>query len=748
MEFERPRKVRKMQAGDADHPARGRRAAAAESACVNLRVNRRRSESKFQDPRARAGAVEAMSRCISALADVSVDYVVQKGKLLIHENTTLVADEKTVHHCINCNVRVSHALLCGKCKTLHAKLRRGKSISRIWYEGSHPLNAFTDDKMQTALNLKQKQALAIDAMHLAAMLGMHAKQRLAMDQNAFVDIGESRKGGLWVAYRATKPVSDDVHVGGLGSELRERVRKRAEAWIDLLDDRICDRFGLAREETQEETCRLARRKSDLAFMVACRVSGVNPVRENTGEEYEMLTSERLEKISNVEYANSKEVAEQEARRDAHALLSLGTVMSIAFSSEDADLLRRAAQLLQNPQMRKEMARVLLKPVPECMALLDWTTVKSFVVRIAEALSCEQEVGMKWVCEWHELMRCGPGFELVNVVKKAAGNIAVVASPFLKIVRKAKSGKSRKGADGGGRLPPPLWKSAEAMVQWELVEEQRAKTKRFCLDAVGTRIVFLVSVVWELQALKECALFAEGEVGAQMLSDVCDDHFVMAKNAFHTLEDTAKPLSIGYSYEKTRGVLVNSAGTLIETDVRNAIANLSLLSVEDLCALFIENGVHSGKCIKKLREVVVNKMKCKPVNGYSGFVVEMIKPIIIIVHKMRSEIGIGCAGLLGMCTTPFGDLLRTVPAVRNWNVESGNLSLSLRDLKHADKSVKTALDSISQGGGRLVFKRRVGTRMVYTFVAAELKRVLGAVHLGDSSVAFLAQQMGNVELNDV
>ena len=234
----------------------------------------------------------------------------------------------------------------------------------------------------------------------------------------------------------------------------------------------------------------------------------------------------------------------------------------------------------------------------------------------------------------------------------------------------------------------------------------------------------------------------------MLSDVCDDHFVMAKNAFHTLEDTAKPLSIGYSYEKTRGVLVNSAGTLIETDVRNAIANLSLLSVEDLCALFIENGVHSGKCIKKLREVVVNKMKCKPVNGYSGFVVEMIKPIIIIVHKMRSEIGIGCAGLLGMCTTPFGDLLRTVPAVRNWNVESGNLSLSLRDLKHADKSVKTALDSISQGGGRLVFKRRVGTRMVYTFVAAELKRVLGAVHLGDSSVAFLAQQMGNVELNDV
>ena len=107
--------------------------------------------------------------------------------------------------------------------------------------------------------------------------------------------------------------------------------------------------------------------------------------------------------------------------------------------------------------------------------------------------------------------------------------------------------------------------------------------------------------------------------------------------------------------------------------------------------------------------------------YSGFVTEVSRHLCALLFEARAKSGIRARAL----SFPIGDLLRTVPAIREWEPSETPLVLDAKELKEADPATRNLLQEISARRelGLVNYARR-GTKHVYTFNPHVLKTVLG------------------------
>lgn len=266
-------------------------------------------------------------------------------------------------------------------------------------------------------------------------------------------------------------------------------------------------------------------------------------------------------------------------------------------------------------------------------------------------------------------------------------------------------------------------------RWKLVAKA---TPRTSYDWTRRRCVRLSSLV--LQLLAHGAL-ERGVVSSKVVEPIATQAALTARVVMRLLDQKRDQYSLG-----TRLLLfcgnVSDFESHLSADVADALANVSRFSLLELLSVFSRESPAMRVILPDLTfriRVAMGNYQSAPVvpRKYIAFAFDAMPFLLPILTSRRNQLG-----LAPSCpSNPVCELLRALPAAKDWNPLCGTLRLSIEDLKNGPALLPGVLRELARRELLVEFKRpydpilkRKAAKKVFVFDSAQLVAVLSGYEI--------------------
>jgi hypothetical protein len=548
-----------------------------------------------------------------------------------------------------------------------------------------------------------------------------------------------------------KSSEDKVTVGGFAIELARLLEAPIERWILECEARIealvpfheddvdnLDACALDAHRKRTLRRRLVRLLSEHVAMVGFFVASEGPtiLLERRGSR---MTTELMEALIS-DYANEDVYASCEAMREK-SISQLQLLLALCEHHHHHHPPESLAQLISEHQMAflnvlRSPPSVLVRRPGYGSCDFRFHTLRSIVM---STTSATQSLTVVQLREWRH-----------SIGGVAVGQLERFLTQSIDIIRKQVF-PARGFVPTLRDLvpPPPTWSDpshasdAYMFTRASLPLTSRHSEAHMQLPSTTEHSLRLISLVWEIMAypnMQEC-YFTPGRVSVRYLREVVSIEQVNVAFAAMTLGAWKQKCGLGQTYRGAANAITNFRGSDIETRVRETFAKLCKWSLMDIMSVVSEEHsplFHSTQW--RLVDAVSQTMRSENPNGVAvqcsgvlGRVLDVVEPIVL---TLRTD-----AGLRPVARPhPLADLLRIVPAIRNWDGRSDELILTTEDVaKSNSRRVRELLHSLSDqhsivhygrlGRGKKTKELGYGSKRVFLFNGPDLGAVLFGEYLG-------------------
>lgn len=253
-------------------------------------------------------------------------------------------------------------------------------------------------------------------------------------------------------------------------------------------------------------------------------------------------------------------------------------------------------------------------------------------------------------------------------------------------------------------PPPTWCDHDGATETYILVKLKLPIAKLHNDALlrmpasTERLLRLISLVWELLAYENTRAFyfSPGRVAVRYLRDAVSIEQVNLTFATMVLRHWKQSADVGKSFRIASSSIGNYKGADFENYVREAFSKLAKWNLVDLMSVISEGNSPmflntQWKLVDALAHVMTqHRPNVPPVQccGVLGRALDVIEPIVL---ALRLESGIRAFAR----PHPLGELLRTVPKIREWDGKSDELILTVDDVNRSGfKHIKQTLLDLS------------------------------------------------------
>jgi len=512
------------------------------------------------------------------------------------------------------------------------------------------------------LHKLQSDAVAADFLSSTLMEGCDTAP------NSTIDLSPYSHWNGFFEY-TTLPRYNNLTVGGLAKLLSERVRVDVYHWLIACDREFCNLHSEPFSEPEGELLCLIHA---LSRDIAKRATLHGHIPNSMMVRLEMLSPAYLENVADVAFVRNRVAAQCSVRNDIAALSLLNKIAESGggqhmLSPQHVLLLR---SLLQSPPV--ELGLDGCRREGMGMHLLEQTLLgeKHTSERVALAAEWARKHGAFAQTAIEEALRRLATFLLTK--KQSVFSPVVTACTSKSVV--------------GAKKLPMLACVATSPHAWYIIQQPKGASTRTGLDIEGSRTVRVISLIWQLLG---DGVFQRGMVTTRVLQPVAMEVLQKARVAREIIDHERALNQTGVRMHALRESICDRASDMAgELDI--AQCELSSFSTQEIEEVF----GHSQHFLSVVAPVLATRTRAMLGNCASGFLpvaytrfaadtVSLCMPAI----KARREalfVPRVCAPSL------FGDLLRTVSALRNWTIDCSAPILLRADFRGAHASLLPVL----------------------------------------------------------
>ena len=644
-------------------------------------------------PERDAHQVEAMAEFMARILATRPCMFVRSNKFLSWVNADSPVYDRSRPRCRSCDSATSRGrVLCDACRR-NPIVVLGAPLVDTMYRSSNPLYEMDDEKQRAILYLKHQQKLAENSLALAEQLADWAwrvYRRFVQGGDGNVYFTSELVWGCG-SYGAVVRCGFERRAvfGGLGLRLHAELRPLIVEWLFALDARIREHFDIPLDPPSTADDSLAKCIENYACLIANRVALFETADMDPSQR---LCSEGCEHIARMQFLKCEFFAQSAIVRDISAMRALMLIAREGIAPLD-------------PQ---PLLHVLQAPPPELLCLLSSVATDMAFGELRDTLGTGLDPAR--LQAWRDAV---PTESLCMLLKRAVGVMQTWRPPpsgFLNTVRHDQAPRER------GALPHMGWVHDPAVALWSLLPHKAHQHRRTGLDPAAERIVLLSSALMQMDAHEKC--FVPGIAICTAVSTVTQREMQAASHAHTQLTEQMRPFTVGIEWNTSRHELMDWKASHLEDEVRRAAAVLGGYSVCELRDRFLNTGAH-----RHLLQPAMARMLVQPRRGYETWCEASLQFLLPILQQYRE--GIGCAD--NVATKPEGDILRLLPAVREWKPGSGTLTITAGEA-YAVPPVKELLQRMERAGliaPQKQQKRRgqKGSKRIWELESDQLERVL-------------------------
>ena len=456
-----------------------------------------------------------------------------------------------------------------------------------------------------------------------------------------------------------------IDVGAIGHRLLVEIEKRAQKYLDDLDNTLCEAAGIDKTDAASKDIVLVNVKRSLAYAIAERIA----VFSHEPATDDRLSSRALELMLNDVYERDMPYARKAKEEDERKLCTL------------LELSKRpngdAARFVLESNLEELRDIVTNPPAELSMELKQMCNLARLSRAFAEDMDTDVRVGM--VCFWAENSRNATSALELALQKLREWIPTQKVASFHNILKWDVASKTSRDIS----IP------SMSFLFTPKCHVCRQSSKRTGLKESGHRSELIVRCVWEMASR---GYFSSGVVAAEPVAQVAMDSMVMSRMAAKEIASERDMNNLGFRMLAFIANLYDMEGDHVGK-LDHACCNLSKFSCLELETVFDQNSNSIGFLCEMLTLRTRHYMSYKPDESYKSFVTDAIGMLLPIVYKRRNRLGIPRT----MRSNGFLDVLCTIPKVRRWTANQGTLRLALDDIRQGHASVRSILDDLHKRG---------------------------------------------------
>ena len=521
---------------------------------------------------------------------------------------------------------------------------------------------------------QQRQKFAMASERLSSEMALMA-ERLAQGNENMV-VTQYAVSGPYFRY------TDHVHkrsqkvtrVGGVGIRLRDELHEMVLRWLKTIDKAMVlhfedgdsgtstqqDVFGTYLEANEAELQRLFQ---GLSLSIARRLTCTEPEGSvyDTADE---LSAKMLQARGSMEVQRSAMKAERRAREDLSALRTLLVLckpnQNIAVLT---DLLSTRLNEIQYITHVPPVELGLTGKNAERMNL-------TFLRRVCEPNLC-QTIQLTIVRHWSQ---CHGGFAQ-TAVSQAISKLEGWQPPtsgFQSVIKRTAHNDS---TDSPPRMPPiDFVRGGRSFTFLPPHSEEALKFKRNLPHVISRRMVRLTSLVWELLAH---GALERGVIEPHIVHSVATYSTLCSRRIVQRQHEVRQRNSIGVRVKAIEANLRDKSSAAFD-EVRKASCHLSHFSLSQIMSGFEATSTLLPAIFRQLSQRTYDRLVLKPPLEYSEFAADALTYTLPLLEILRTDLWTQPSYV----PNALGDILRTVPKIRNWNPSKGLLRIAAKDLSNA------------------------------------------------------------------
>ncbi len=636
--------------------------------------------------------VAMMAEFMARILNTQPCMFVRSNKFLSWVGADAPVHDPKKPRCRSCDsVTTRGHVLCDSCRR-NPIVVLGAPLVDTMYRSSNPLYEMDAEKQCAILYLKQQQRLAEHSLALAELLAdwawrVHRRRMQGGDGNVYFT-----RELVWGcgSYATTVRCGYDQRVkfGGLGLRLHAELWPLIVEWLKALDAQIREHFEIPLEPPGASDDSLTKCMENYASLIANRVALFENADMNPSQR---LCSEGCEHIARMQFLKCEFFAQNAIIRDISAMRALVSIAREGVAPLDP----------------RPLLHVLQEPPPELQSLLPSVATDMRFGELRDTLGTGLDPAR--LAAWRASV---PTESLCLLLERAIGTTQTWRPPpsgFLNTVRHDQSPRA-------SHLPLMSWVHDPAIARWSLLPRKVHQHRRTGLDSLSERIVLLSSALMQMDAHEKC--FVPGIAVHGVVGVVAQREMNLAGHAEKQLMEQMRPFTIGIEWNTSRHELMDWKSSHLEDDVRRAAAVMGGYSVRELRERFLNTADH-----QLLLQPATDKMLVKPRQGYETWCEASLQFLIPILQQYREALGFGD----NVATRPEGDILRLLPAVREWTPQAGALTITAGEAYDVPP-VKALLQALVRAGviapqRRQKRKAQQGSKMIWVLEPHQLERVL-------------------------
>lgn len=552
------------------------------------------------------------------------------------------------------------------------------------------------------------------------------------------------------AHGSELPVlTDDVCVGGFCFELARLLETPIETWLVQCEKRIDMLFPPRTSDGLDDDAGgdVVRRRRELrrrlvaifsqhvAMVGLYATSGPELILERSDDRDQYFVG-LMEKLA-ADFSNDAVRDECVCRREAE-LAQLRLLRMVAAFDDDVSRAEDAETLARRvAEQRLVFLRVLRRP-PDVLARrsgfrsVDWRFV-SLAAIVRNTNMSSLSLTTVQLQEWRHVVGRDALGQLTRLIDQAEDVLSRQTFPsngFLPTLRLVQP-------------PPPTWTDGSGAD----VAYGHARAMLPMATPVGSeqylqmppaveKMLRLISLVWEMLAydVMRNFFFMPGVVSARHLREIVSVEQVSVGFAATVLNSWRQRANWGAASRDAAVAIARYRGADFEDYLRESVARLRHWSLADVMSVVSE--AHSAtflqtkwRLVDAVAHHVVPRARGERVRCSSalGHVLDLVEPIVV---ELRGEVGLALLGGTS-CHDALSTLLRSIPAVRQWDGRGSELLLSVGDVKKAgDREARRTLDELAAEPscplvtfGRVGRAAGVGAKRVFRLGGADLRSLL-------------------------
>lgn len=247
-----------------------------------------------------------------------------------------------------------------------------------------------------------------------------------------------------------------------------------------------------------------------------------------------------------------------------------------------------------------------------------------------------------------------------------------------------------------------------------------------------RSLRLVSLVWELAGHKQTynGFFAPGHVMCSLVRQIVPLERVNTAYVKETIESWVLAYSLGQNYRNAVTDIQCFRGSIVESDMRSAVRQLSRWSLNDILTLAFEKSPLFFSNEWAVLDAAIFSLGKTNTRHHISLTNSAIRKALEnacpVLFEIRNEARVSPS----VASNELAEFLMSIPSIRQWNGNGDELILTHDDVATAGVDVPERLRQLSKTNSLVHFGRRPNkekhiwkTMRVYTFNGYDLRTLL-------------------------